>query len=138
MRIGIAQLWQETNTFNPIATTRDDFEAFGVLRGEQIIDQLADTNEPGGFIQSLRAWPERPSPIGLVRLPAWPSGVATADTFAWLRDEILADLLEATARRMPDKTALVDGLQSLTYAELDRAASRAASRLTEAGIGPGG
>lgn len=90
MRVGIAQLWQETNTFNPIQTTRADFEAFGILRGEQLIEQLADTNEPGGFIQSLAAWPERPTPVGLVRLPAWPSGVATADTFAWIRDEILA------------------------------------------------
>jgi len=54
-----------------------------------------------------------------------------------LRDEILADLLEATARQMPDKTALVDGAQSLTYAELDDAASLAASRLIEAGVGPG-
>ncbi|HEX8884399.1 MAG TPA: Pls/PosA family non-ribosomal peptide synthetase, partial [Noviherbaspirillum sp.] len=55
----------------------------------------------------------------------------------FIRDEILADLLETTARRMPHKTALVDGLQSLTYAELDQAASLAASRLIEAGIGPG-
>ena len=54
-----------------------------------------------------------------------------------LRDEILADLLEATARQMPDKTALIDGMQSLTYAELDDAASLAASRLIEAGVGPG-
>lgn len=55
----------------------------------------------------------------------------------FLRDEILADLLEATVRRIPDKTALVDGTQSLTYAELDDAASLAASRLIEAGVGPG-
>src|SRR5262245_18088573 len=50
---------------------------------------MADTNELGGFIQSLRAWPEQPEIVGLVRLPAWPSGAATADTFAWLRQELL-------------------------------------------------
>jgi microcystin degradation protein MlrC len=92
MRIAIGQLWQETNTFSPIATTRADFEAFGVLRGGELIDQLADTNEPGGFIQSLRRWPERPEIVGLVRLPAWPSGRATAETLAWLRQEMLTAL----------------------------------------------
>lgn len=95
MRIAIGQLWQETNAFNPVPTTRADFEAFGVLRGQEILDRLHDTNEPGGFIQSLRAWPERPELVGLVRLPAWPSGPATAETFAWLRDEMMASLAAA-------------------------------------------
>ncbi|HEX5103012.1 MAG TPA: M81 family metallopeptidase [Pirellulaceae bacterium] len=92
MRIGIGQLWQETNTFNPLPTTRRDFEEFGVLRGSELIEQLANTNEPGGFIQSLRAWPEQPELAGLVRLPAWPSGTATAEAFDWLLGEVLASL----------------------------------------------
>jgi non-ribosomal peptide synthetase-like protein len=54
-----------------------------------------------------------------------------------LRDEILADLLEATARRAPDHPALIAGERSLTYAELDALADRAASRLIDAGIEPG-
>ena len=56
---------------------------------------MADTNELGGFIQSLRTWPERPQVVGLVRLPAWPAGAATADTFSWLRDELLGALQAA-------------------------------------------
>ena len=88
MRIAVGQLWQETNTFNPAPTTRADFEAFGVVRGAELIERMADTNELGGFIQSLRAWPEQPDVVGLVRLPAWPGGLATAATFAWLRDEL--------------------------------------------------
>jgi microcystin degradation protein MlrC len=92
MRIAIGQLWQETNTFNPLPTTRADFESFGVLRGGELLERLADVNEPGGFIQSLRAWPQPPEIVGLVRLPAWPSGVATAETFAWIRDEFTTAL----------------------------------------------
>jgi microcystin degradation protein MlrC len=95
VRIAIGQLWQETNAFNPVPTTRADFEAFGVLRGQEIIERMHDTNEPGGFIQSLRAWPERPDVVGLVRLPAWPAGTATAETFEWLRDEVLSSLRAA-------------------------------------------
>lgn len=89
MRIAIGQLWQETNTFNPIPTTRADFETFGIVRGPHLVATMAETNELGGFIQYLRAWPERPEIVGLVRLPAWPSGTATAETFKWLRDEIV-------------------------------------------------
>jgi microcystin degradation protein MlrC len=89
MRIAIGQLWQETNTFNPLPTSREDFERFGVLRGPALVEQMAETNELGGFIQSLRRWPERPEIVPLVRLPAWPSGPATAETFAWLRNELV-------------------------------------------------
>src|SRR5262245_27363001 len=101
MRIAIGQLWQETNTFNPLPTTRADFEQFGVLRGAELVERMADTNELGGFIQSLRAWPEGPEVAGLVRLPAWPGGPATAEAFAWLRRE----LVDALRRQLP-----VDGV----------------------------
>lgn len=89
MRIAVGQVWQETNTYNELPTTRADFEQFGVLRGAALVEQMADTNELGGFIQALRTWPEQPEIVGLVRLPAWPGGTATPETFAWLRDELV-------------------------------------------------
>ncbi|MFL5245696.1 MAG: M81 family metallopeptidase [Gemmataceae bacterium] len=95
MRIAIGQLWQETNTFNPLPTTRADFEQFGVCRGAELVKTMAETNELGGFIQSLRQWPEAPEIMGLVRLPAWPAGPATQETFAWLQEEILQALNQA-------------------------------------------
>src|SRR5262249_4475943 len=64
------------------------------LRGAELVGRMADTNELGGFIQSLRAWPESLEIAGLVRLPAWPSGAATHETFEWLRRELL-DALRA-------------------------------------------
>jgi microcystin degradation protein MlrC len=103
MRIAIGQLWQETNTFNPWPTTRQDFEQFGVLRGTELVEQMADTNELGGFIQSLRSWPEQPEIVGLVRLPAWPGGPVDAATFAWLRDEMVS----ALRRQLPVDAVLL-------------------------------
>src|SRR5215468_10232710 len=103
MRIAIGQLWQETNTFNPWPTTREDFEHFGVVRGADLVERMADTNELGGFIQSLRAWPEKPEIVGLVRLPAWPAGRVTADTFQWLREE----LTKALRRALPVDAVLL-------------------------------
>jgi microcystin degradation protein MlrC len=95
MRIAIGQLWQETNTFNSLPTTRVEFEHFGVVRGTELVERMADTNELGGFIQSLRTWPERPEVVGLVRLPAWPAGAVTRETFVWLRDEMVGELRRA-------------------------------------------
>jgi microcystin degradation protein MlrC len=56
---------------------------------------MADTNELAGFIHTLRTWPQRPEIVGLVRLAAWPGGTASADTFAWLHDELLTALSSA-------------------------------------------
>jgi microcystin degradation protein MlrC len=103
VRIAVGQLCQESNTFNPLPTTRQDFEEFGILRGREVVERMADTNELGGFIQSLRAWPERPEIAGLVRLFAWPGGAATRDAFAWLR----LDLLDALCAVLPVDAVLL-------------------------------
>ncbi len=54
-----------------------------------------------------------------------------------LRHEILADLFEATAARLPHKTALIAAAGHLSYAELNAAADLAAHRLMAAGVRPG-
>ncbi len=92
MRIAVGQLCQESNTFNPLPTTPADFEPAGVYRGAEVVRHMAETNEPGGFIHSLRSWPERPEVVGLVRLWAWPSGRATHDAFRWLLREVTESL----------------------------------------------
>ncbi len=101
MRIAVGQLWQETNTLNPVPTTRVDFEDFGVLRGARLLEQMAQTNELGGMIQSLGAWREKHEIVGLVRLAAWPSGPTTHEAFEWLSKS----LLDAVFTALP-----VDGL----------------------------
>jgi microcystin degradation protein MlrC len=97
MRIAIGQLWQETNTFNPLPTTRADFEPMGVYRGRELIDKLATVNEPGGFMQAARQWPEAPELVGLARFGAWPSGPVTRETIAG----IFAEMLDAVRRALP-------------------------------------
>src|ERR1043166_108562 len=84
MRIAIGQLWQESNTLNPLPTTLADFEAFGIYQGAEIIERFADTNELAGFIQSLRTWSTSPKIVPLIRFAAWPSGPVNANTFAHL------------------------------------------------------
>lgn len=53
------------------------------------------------------------------------------------RSNSLTDLLRRTAARYPDKTALIDGSTSLTYAEFDRAVSAVAGALLDRGLAKG-
>ncbi|MEB0090508.1 non-ribosomal peptide synthetase [Pseudomonas sp. CCI1.2] len=54
-----------------------------------------------------------------------------------LREEVLADLLEASALRSPGQIALIFGDRQLSYRELDRQADQVASGLINAGVLPG-
>ncbi|KPZ07707.1 Amino acid adenylation [Pseudomonas amygdali pv. ulmi] len=54
-----------------------------------------------------------------------------------LREEVLADLLEASARRNPQQVALIFGEHRISYGELDRQADQVASALIKAGVRPG-
>jgi len=54
-----------------------------------------------------------------------------------LRDEVLADLLETTAARIPDQIALIFGERHVSYRELNELAGIVAARLLAAGVGPG-
>jgi hypothetical protein len=54
-----------------------------------------------------------------------------------LREEILADLLEASAARNPDQLALIFGERKLTYRALNAQADLVAARLIDAGVRPG-
>ena len=76
MRIAIGQLWQETNTFNPLPTTRADFETFGVLRGSALKEQMADSNELAKiFVEDFEAKHKYK--------PYWPAHIAYNQMMIW-------------------------------------------------------
>ncbi|GAB3793993.1 fatty acyl-CoA synthetase [Nocardioides ungokensis] len=53
------------------------------------------------------------------------------------RQQSLGDLPRRTARRVPDKLAIVDGATRLTFAELDAVVDRAAAAIAAAGLAKG-
>jgi microcystin degradation protein MlrC len=82
-RIGIIQILQETNCFNPVLTVRGDFENFGVGTGREVLTQYGEVGEIGGFIEGLKTWSEPVEPVGVLRLQAWSGGPAAQDTMDW-------------------------------------------------------
>jgi fatty-acyl-CoA synthase len=53
------------------------------------------------------------------------------------RQQTLDDIPRRSARRFPDRTAIVDGMVRLTFAEFDAAVDRVASHLSAAGLAKG-
>ncbi len=48
MRIAIIYVAQETNDFNPLPTTLQDYEAFGIFEGQAVIDSMQGAGQVGG------------------------------------------------------------------------------------------
>jgi fatty-acyl-CoA synthase len=61
----------------------------------------------------------------------------TSDLINAARQQSLGDLPRRTARRYPDKVAIIDGATRLTFVELDAAVDRAAAAMSAAGLAKG-
>ena len=92
MRVYVAGLWQETNTFCPRSTEIGLFESGYRLRGDQIIERLAGTNtEIGGFLDCL-AGDHSIRVIPGTAAWATPYGKISREAFDSLVSELLANL----------------------------------------------
>ena len=94
-RIGIIQIWQESNSFNPVPTTRADFEAVGMGTGEQGLASFAEGEEVGGFVKGLKAWQEPARAIGLLMAQAWPGGPIEKSLREFFADAVVRQLERA-------------------------------------------
>jgi microcystin degradation protein MlrC len=87
MRVGIAGVWHETNTYSARATTLDDFEALELLSGSEIIDRHAGTGTVvGGMLTDAF------EPVPLATAGAWPAGRATLDALEAILDRLDGEL----------------------------------------------
>lgn len=55
MRIALIHISQETNDFNPALTVLADYQSFGILEGDEILETLSGHGEVGGFLEVMRA-----------------------------------------------------------------------------------
>ncbi len=93
MRVAIAELKQETNTFVPRPTTLADFDAWHHWRGDDLMSGLGETNtEIAGFLDVLGNAGIEPMPI--VATFAMSGGKVTTAAYETLLDELLFGLRE--------------------------------------------
>ena len=92
MRIAIAMLWHEGNSFSPVPTDLDSFRAGGWITGDEARALYAGTaSEMGGVIDHLDANPDCDGHF--LRL-AWagPAGPVPHETYTAICDEIIGGL----------------------------------------------
>lgn len=93
MKLAIAQIIHESNTFSPSTT---DLSAFAVRRGDEILNYFSGAhNEVTGFLDGATDYDYQPLPI--YSAIAAPSGIVTEEAFA----EILAQLLSSLQAALP-------------------------------------
>jgi microcystin degradation protein MlrC len=94
MRLAVAEIKQEANTFSPVATTLDTFRAEHLLEGRGILTALADTNtEVCGFVDRVAR--EDVEIVPLIAASAVSSGPWSAECYSYLRDGLLNRLSDA-------------------------------------------
>jgi microcystin degradation protein MlrC len=91
MKIVIANIYQETNTFAAKPTTPADFAAFGILSGPAIAERFGGTATTlGGFLAA--AGRLNFTAIPLLYAEATPGGTLTADAFEQIARRLAAGL----------------------------------------------
>lgn len=95
MRIAVAELAQETDSFSPLRAGIDEFESYGLFRGNEILERMRDAGPIGGLLEVVAAQAGKVELIPLLR--AWGgAGGAIADAaFAQLKKELIDRLRAA-------------------------------------------
>ena len=53
MRVAVIHIGQETNDFNPVATTLEGFRQFGIYQGDEMLSRMAGRGQVGGMLDAV-------------------------------------------------------------------------------------
>jgi microcystin degradation protein MlrC len=95
LRVGVAVLHHETNTFADASTGTTGYERFDIWRGVEMLDQhwAVSKTAPAGMFDTIRSLEAELVPT--YGAFAQPSGTIEADAYRRLRSELLAALESA-------------------------------------------
>lgn len=95
MRIALIHIAQETNDFNPLATTLRDYESFGIVEGPAIASTYRGVGEIGGFLDAISASGKPIEIVPIVRAWAVAGGRIDAEAYAFFEQKIRLGLQAA-------------------------------------------
>ena len=95
MRIALAEVAQETNTFNTIASTLKVFEERGVYFGSEILERLRGSMAIGGFLDAHQGEPDKPELLPVFRAWTQAGGRLETKTLEFFFDRLLGGLKQA-------------------------------------------
>ncbi len=95
MRVGLIHVCQETNDFNPVPTTLDDYRAFGIYEGGAVARESRGGGAVGGHYDALDASGFDVETVPIVRANAVAGGRIAREAFDFFHDRIAQGLSEA-------------------------------------------
>ncbi len=95
MRIAVAELAQETDSFSPLRTDLGDFASFGLYRGVEVLERSRDAGPIGGLLEMADKQPGKVELVPLLRAWAGAGGPITNAAFLGLKSELLERLQAA-------------------------------------------
>lgn len=95
MRIALIHIAQETNDFNPLPTTMEDYRAFGIIEGQEVLKEHADVGSIGGYLEAMREFGQSVETVAIIRGFAVAGGRLDTETFEFFQDRIRAGLKAA-------------------------------------------
>jgi len=95
MRIAIAELAQETDSFSPISADINDFKALGLYFGEELLEKMAHVGPLGGMFEVAAERSQKVDWVPLLRAWAGAGGTITAETLDSLVNRLTSDLRNA-------------------------------------------
>ena len=95
MRIGLIHINQETNDFNPVPTTLQDFAAFGIHEGPEVVDKGRGVGQVGGYLDVAER--EGVETVPIIRAWSCAGGRITREALDFFRGK-LRDGLRAAGR----------------------------------------
>jgi microcystin degradation protein MlrC len=94
VRIAIYQVFQETNTFNPLTTGINEFKQGGLYFGDEIIENMRGIGEIGGFLSVINEEADNIEVVPLVRALAMSGGRVTSEALNYFKEALVDGLRE--------------------------------------------
>src|SRR4051794_39027654 len=84
MRIAVAEIAQETDSFSPLIADLRDFESYGLYFGQEVLERMPGVGPVGGFLEVAAEQPVSITVLPIIR--AWGSagGTISAETLEFL------------------------------------------------------
>lgn len=95
LRIAVIHIAQETNDFNPVLTTLDDYRSFGIFEGREVFDRMRGYGQVGGYLQAVEDSGLEIESIPIIRAYAVAGGRITREAFDFFQDKIREGLASA-------------------------------------------
>ena len=94
LRVAVAQIWQEQNSFSPLATRLSDFERTGLCYGQRVIEEYGATGEIAGFLRAAKR-EGNVKILPVMRAWAWPGGILEKGAYRELKSRLRDGLRNA-------------------------------------------